>query len=95
MRDPILVSNVRFQRAPRELRAGGMRGWVSCTIGGLWTFDSMSVRRTLAGEYCISFPSRVDANGVEHAYYRPLSKCVRDAIEAQVLGELRATGVIP
>jgi hypothetical protein len=35
-----------------------------------------------------------DANGVSHAYYRPLNQAARDAIEAQVLGALRSRGVL-
>jgi hypothetical protein len=54
----------------------------------------LALRRTSDNKYRISFPRRVDANGIEHDYVKPLSNGVRDAIEGQVIDELRRRGYV-
>lgn len=89
----LTATDIRFMPARPEVRATGMRGWVNFTVG-LWTFDSVSVRRTSTGRYALSWPSRVDSNGVEHNFVRPISNAVRAEVESSVLGDLRKRGFI-
>lgn len=88
------VTDVRFVPAKPDLRATGMRGWASCIVDGKWRFDSMSVRRGRDGRYRVAFPTRTDANGVEHALYLPTERATTDAIEDAVLAEVRKRGFI-
>lgn len=88
------VANVRFVEAPVELRGGGLKGWVSCEVDGAWRFDSLALRRTMAGKLTISFPARKDGRGVERPYIRPTSDAVRVEIESAVLEQLRAARAI-
>jgi hypothetical protein len=69
-----------------------MLGWVTCAVNGELQLDGIALRKTLDGKHRLSFPARVDSNGVEHDFIKPLSKRVRDTIEAQVIGELRRRG---
>lgn len=88
------VSDVRFVPAKPELRERGMRGWASCVVDNKWRFDSMSVRRGRDGRYRLAFPTRTDANGVEHPLYLPTEPATTVAIEAAVLAEVRKRGFI-
>jgi len=95
MRDLLRVDKIRFTPASRELRRTGMMGWAMCRLDGRWELDCLAVRRTTDGRYKLSFPSRTDGNGVEHAYFRPLDNATRDEIECAVIAELRRRGFIP
>lgn len=65
----------------------GLLGFISVEFAGL-ILDSIVLRRTEAGRYCLSFPTRVDRNGRKHAIVRPANDDVRREIERQILGEL-------
>lgn len=92
MPDLLRIDDIRFTPASRELRRTGMMGWAMCRLDGRWQLDSLAVRRTEDGGYRLAFPSRTDANGTEHAYFRPLDNATRDEIEAQVIAYVRAGG---
>jgi DNA-binding cell septation regulator SpoVG len=91
MRSSLAVSDIRFAAANLALQSKGLLGWVICTYGDL-EIRCLQIRRTEDGRYAVGFPSRTDANGVMHPIVRPLDQGARDAIEAQVLGELRRRG---
>jgi hypothetical protein len=84
------VSEIRFAVASRADMATGLLGWVSCTLNGLLRIDGLSLRRTLAGTFTISFPTRTDRAGARHAYIRPLSNDARRDLEGQILTALAA-----
>lgn len=79
MRDTFSISDIRLHAALPEDRAKGLRCFASCRVGA-WTFDSLQVRRSVGGRYFVQWPTRVDANGVEHAYYQPAEHQIRGAI---------------
>ena len=86
-----VVTDVRFAEASPPFKSKGLLGWVCAQYGDL-QLDGLRVLRTEGRRHTLGFPSHVDANGVSHAYYRPLDQAARDAIEAQVLGELKRRG---
>jgi hypothetical protein len=88
------IGDIRFAPARLELRSKGLIGWVSCSLNGELQLDGIAVRQTLGGAHVLSFPRRVDSNGVEHDYVKPLSNGVRDAIQAQVIGALEKRGYL-
>jgi hypothetical protein len=90
----VQVTAIRFAPASAPFISKGCLGWVCAEYAGL-RLDGLRVRRHEDGHYSLGFPSRVDANGVEHAFFRPLDQGARDSIEAQVLGELRRRGQLP
>ena len=85
------VRDIRFAEASFRLKGRGVWGWVSCDYGAL-RLDGLTIRRANEGGYSIGFPRHIDSNGVAHSYFRPLDQPARDAIEAQVIGELRRRG---
>jgi len=95
MFDTLHIGDIRFAPAKPELRARGLIGWMCCSLNGEIQLDGIAVRRTADGRYFLSFPARTDSNGVSHDYIKPLSKDVRDAIESQVIGDLRRRGYLP
>ena len=73
-----------------DLRAG-LLGYVSVFVGNL-VIDSITVRRTADGRIVLSFPERTDRFGRRHAIVRPEDDAARQAIEREILGQLREQG---
>lgn len=88
------IRDIRFAPAKPELRARGLEGWASFQLGAV-RVDGVGVRRCRDGRFKLSFPTRIDSNGAEHAYVRPLDRAVHEAIESAVLAEVRKRGPIP
>ena len=65
----------------------GLLGWISVWYGSL-VIDDITLRRTSNGRLAVSFPSRTARNGQKHAIVRPVDDRARQAIEAEILGQL-------
>ena len=95
MHSALLLTDVLLTPArPAEL-ATGLVGYVACTVDFQLRLDSLALRRTTGGAYSIAFPERRDRNGERHPYMRPIDARARADIERQIIGTLRARGVIP
>jgi|JI10StandDraft_1071094.scaffolds.fasta_scaffold182783_2 DNA-binding cell septation regulator SpoVG len=70
----------------QDLREG-LLGWISVEYGSL-VIDNITLRRTSSGRIVLSFPSRTARNGQKHAIVRPVDDRARQAIEAEILGQL-------
>ena len=92
--DSQLVSRIRF-RAPSALLAGsGLIAWCNFQHG-LVRLYGIELRRTMVGEYAISFPpSRVVGDRVSCAA-KPVSDPARRAIQAEVLAAAAREGWLP
>jgi len=88
MRDDLRVSELRFIPATSTERAAGLLGFVSFLLNEALRLDGVTVRRTLAGPVCLSWPTRTDRAGKKHALIRPITDDARRDLEAQVLGAL-------
>ena len=89
------ITSVGFTpSSPGQVRTG-LLGYVSCVLAGRVVLDGITLRRTAAGRLTLSFPERRDRSGKRHALIRPLDSDARHEIERQVLGKLRAQGVLP
>lgn len=95
MPDTLRIANIRFVPARLDERSRGLRGWVSLDIGDALHLDGIAVRRALDGRMYLSFPVQRDDRGREHSLVRPLTQDARDAIESQVIDELRRRGHVP
>ena len=85
---PLIVSDVRYTPASTADAARGLLGFVTCTLNGALRLDGLTLRRSLAGDLVLSYPTRKDRAGKLHAYYRPVDAAARLAIEAQVFAAL-------
>ena len=84
MPDPLLVADVRLVDAePADMRRG-LLGFVSCTLGGQFRLEGLTLRRSREGRLYISFPRPRDARGREHVNVRPLNAASQRDIEAQI-----------
>lgn len=89
MTESARISNVRFTAASRRDVRTGLCGWVSFSLANHQiVVDGVTIRKTLAGEYRLSWPRRLDAVGREHFYLRPADDTARREIERQVLAAL-------
>lgn len=84
----IRVVAAKFSSArPHEVRSG-LLGWVAVTLHGGYLLDGITVRRTSAGRVTLSFPAKVDAHGIQRAYFKPLTDLARRELEEQVLAAI-------
>jgi hypothetical protein len=71
MANHLAVSDVRLAEAAMEDVRRGLVGYVSCVLNGSVRLE-VTLRRTRKGRPAISFPTRRDAHGREHAVVRLL-----------------------
>jgi DNA-binding cell septation regulator SpoVG len=95
MRRLLDITDVEFRRASAHDVGTGLLGWVAIVIDGAIRIDGISVRRNSDGRLSLSFPRRNDRAGVTHPIVRPLSVSAREAIEREVIDELRSRGAVP
>lgn len=86
------VTRIQFHPCRREDRASGLRGWASCVYSDALVLDSIAVRQSADRRLLISFPLRVDGNGVEHPFVKPLTPAVRAEIENAIVEHVRRGG---
>ena len=55
---PLIVTEVRFNRASDHDAATGLLGWVSLVLNGRLQLDGVAVRQTQDGGLRLSFPER-------------------------------------
>ena len=91
----LTVTSVRFRPAPSFDRRDGLLGFAAVTINHTLAVESVAVRRTRAGKNVISLPTRRDGKGVQHAIVAVTTHEAHQALESQVLAELRVQGVLP
>jgi hypothetical protein len=87
MPEHLAVTDFRLVVASLDDRARGLLFFVSFTYGAL-RIDGVTVRRTRDGRVVLSFPTRHDRSGRQHALIRPLDDETRRALEAQVFSAL-------
>jgi len=88
------ISRVTLFPAGRISRRSGLYGWITLEMNGVPVFDGLTLRRTADGRYCVSYPARRGGRDGDHDLVRSLHDAKREAIERQVLDQLRLQGVI-
>ena len=91
----IVVDSVKFSSAPPQQVRSGLLGWAAVTLRGGYRLDGIAIRKTSRGRLTISFPSRVDAQGIERPYFRPLNDAARLDLEQQILTAIRQEHRLP
>lgn len=93
MRDSLQITEITFTAAEPSLVATGLLGWSAFSIAGGLRIE-VAVRRTRDARTVLSFPTRSARSGGRRPLVNPTHSEARRAIEEQVLGALRAQGVI-
>ena len=89
--DPLLT-DLRLTAANAADRERGLLYFAEVTYGALRI--TFTVRSTRDGRTVISFPTRRDRHGRQHAIVRPIDDAARRAIEAQVFAALEFKSVL-
>ena len=84
MHSTLLVSNVRFVRAPLALRSTGLLGWTTITLNDGLDLGYIGVRRTLDRRIVLAFPERKHPGGF--AQPLRLASMKELTLEDEVLG---------
>jgi DNA-binding cell septation regulator SpoVG len=90
MEEAMGVPEVRIRSWVRASEAdirSGLYGFLSLFFGNL-VVDGVTLRRTAAGRFALSFPVRTSRSGERHALVRPVDDDARRAIERMVFAEL-------
>ena len=69
-----------------EVRTG-LLGYLSVTMGNV-VLDGLTLRRTAAGKFAVSFPARTDRHGNRHPIVRPVDDDARRQIEHELLRQI-------
>lgn len=81
-------------KADAEQARDGLVGFLSFFVGDL-IVDNVTLRRTQAGRYALSWPARTDKHGNRHSSIRPINDEVRRRIEAEVFADLAQREELP
>lgn len=81
------VRVLSYVRATDAEERSGLIGYLRVASGSL-VIDGVTLRRTAAGRFALSFPERTDRSGRRHAIVRPVDQAAREAIERELLGQL-------
>jgi hypothetical protein len=74
------ISEVRYTPAPTADAQQGLIGFVTLVVDEALRLDGLALRRTLAGDLRLSWPTRIDRAGSKHAVVRPISDAVFDQL---------------
>jgi DNA-binding cell septation regulator SpoVG len=88
MNTVVAIDDVRLSTATAGERATGLLGFVTLTLAGAVTIDGISLRRTLAGDFVLAFPTRKDRWGNIHPLVRPVDDNTRRVVTKAVLQAL-------
>ena len=95
MHKHLSISDVRLCRASYADQQSGLIGWVSFVANESILHDGIALRISGQGRPYLSFPTRRDKKGHDHAYFRPLGDDARRTIERQVFEQLGLTETTP
>lgn len=84
----ITVTSAGIVNASESDNRRGLVGYVTLSINDALLVDGVTLRRTQAGKYRLSFPERTDGQGRRHPIVRPLTAADREDIETQVFEKL-------
>ncbi len=83
------ISEIRIDTAPPELVETGQIAWVSFLLNDRLRVSGVTARRTLDGEFRLSFPARISDDGTKNFFIRPISDEARCEIEGAILDALK------
>lgn len=86
MKEPEIRVRTWVRGSDEDIRSG-LLGYLSVSYG-LLVLDNLTLRKTAAGRFALSFPCRTDRAGKRHSYIRPVDDGARQAIERELLGQL-------
>lgn len=89
---PLHVELKAWRRGDVDDVRTGLLGYLQLQVGHRLLLDGITLRRTIVGDTCLSFPCRIDGIGRRHSLIRPVDNDARLGIEGAVASSLRAMG---
>lgn len=87
----LAISSVRFRPAAPHERESGLLGYIDCTVGERIRLGGITVRRrAFDRKLILSFPTKRDRDGREHALVTPVDPAARAEIEQAILQAIAA-----
>ena len=84
----LTVTSAGIVNASESDNRRGLVGYITVAFNDSLMVDGITLRRTQAGAYRLSFPERTDGQGRRHPIVRPLTAADRESIETQVFEQL-------
>ncbi|MFH1680730.1 MAG: hypothetical protein ABIH26_08805 [Candidatus Eisenbacteria bacterium] len=85
------ISEIRIRLLDAE--RDGLVGFGSCVLNRSLYLNNIAIRRGQDGRLYLSYPAGRSNQAVQHFHWNPISKRASDALEAAILGRLRAMRV--
>lgn len=79
---------------PTEMKSG-LLAWLTIDLDGTLILDGLTLRRTVDGRHCVSFPLRRDPKGNRHVLIQPVDSEARRRVEAAILEQLGLDATSP
>jgi hypothetical protein len=79
------LSRVSEIEAPAADRDRGIISYISCIVNDALRIDGVALRRTLEGEYSVSFPKKPGRSIDQHYYFKPINEAMRQEFLRQIL----------
>jgi DNA-binding cell septation regulator SpoVG len=85
------ISEIRIRLL--DLEKDGLIGFASCVLNGSYFLNNIAIRRGQDSRLFLSYPAGRSNHDVQHFHWNPISKRASEALEAAILGRLRAMRV--
>lgn len=85
------ISEIRIRLPDGEKE--GLVAFASCVFNRSLYLNNIAIRRGQDGRLYLSYPAGRSNQDVPHFFWNPISKRAADALEAAILGRLRAMRV--
>jgi len=85
------VSEIRIRLLDAE--RDGLVGFASCVLNRSLFLNNIAIRRGPDGTMYLSYPAGRSNQDVQHFHWNPISRQASDALDAAILGRLRAMRV--
>ncbi|TET32869.1 MAG: hypothetical protein E3J72_18745 [Planctomycetota bacterium] len=89
LRDIFTITEVRIRLADEP--RGGLIGWASCVLNGMFLLDSIAVFRGESGEFLLSFPKKSSQHGTEYHFFKPITRSAYQQLLEAIVKRLDLT----
>lgn len=94
MLDAYVIYDLKFERAPAELRTTGLLGFARFNLNRCLDIDGVQVRITRDRRLVLSWPERRGRQG-RHRCVRPARTDAGASLNEAILDALRSQGLLP
>ncbi len=82
------ISEIRIRLL--DVEKDGLVGFASCVLNRSYFLNNIAIRRARDRGLFLTYPTGRSTQDVQHFHWNPISKRASEALEAAILGRLRA-----